>query len=94
LMPQAEERRDPMPAIAKGLVGLKRPTDVLLLRHPFDPIPLREMFARRKGLASWAEERTPNEWFIYFYRPIAKTSAAAHLPVRNKVYLKSRAAYA
>lgn len=57
LMPQAKEARDPMPAIAKGLVDLKNSTDILLIRHPFDPIPLREMFARRQSLASWAEER-------------------------------------
>lgn len=92
LMPQAEEKRDPMPAIAKGLVSLKNPTDVLLIRHPFDPIPLREMFARRQNLASWAEERKPNEWFVYFYHPFETTTVAAHPPVRNKVFLNAAAA--
>lgn len=85
LMPQAREKRDPMPAIAKGLISLKNLEDVLLLRHPFDPIPLREMFTRR-GLASWAEERTPGEWFIYFYRPTAFAAAAAHPPVNYKAF--------
>jgi Uncharacterized conserved protein (DUF2249) len=94
LMPQAEEKRDPMPAIAKGLVSLKNPTDVLLIRHPFDPIPLREMFARRQNLASWAEERKSGEWFVYFYRPFERATAAAHPPVRNKVFLKAIAATA
>jgi hypothetical protein len=93
LIPQAEENRDPMPAIAKGLVSLKNPEDVLLLRHPFDPIPLREMFARR-GLASWAEERKDSEWFVYFYRPFEKATVAAHPPVSNKVFLKAVAAFA
>ena len=88
LMLQAEEKRDPMPAIAKGLVSLKNPTDVLLIRHPFDPIPLREMFARRQNLASWAEERKHGEWFVYFYRPFEKATIAAHPPVRSKVFLK------
>jgi len=92
LMQQAEEKRDPMPAIAKGLVGLKNPVDVLLIKHPFDPIPLREMFARRQGLASWAEERKPGEWFVYFYRPFETAAVAAHPPVRNKVFLKAMAA--
>ncbi len=91
LMQQAEEKRDPMPAIAKGLVNLKNPTDVLLIRHPFDPIPLREMFARRQGLASWAEERKIGEWFVYFYRPFETATVAAHPPVRNKVFLKAMA---
>ena len=91
LMPQAEEKRDPMPAIAKGLVSLNKSEDVLLLRHPFDPIPLREMFARR-GLASWAEERKLGEWFIYFYHPTASAAvAAAHPPMSHKVFLKAAA---
>lgn len=93
LMLQADEKRDPMPAIAKGLVNLKRPSEVLLLRHPFDPIPLRDMFARR-GFASWAEERKLGEWFIYFYRPALRTKAAAHPPVRSDVYARAFAAAA
>lgn len=88
LMQQAEEKCDPMPAIAKGLVNLKKPEDVLLLKHPFDPIPLREMFARR-GLASWAEERNFGEWFIYFYRPTAAAAVSAHPPINYKVFIKA-----
>lgn len=91
LMPHHEARRDPMPDIAKGLVSLKNPADVLLIKHPFDPIPLREMFARRQNLASWAEERNPGEWFVYFYRPSEQATVAAHPPVRNKVFLKAMA---
>jgi hypothetical protein len=93
LIPYAEAFRDPMPAIAKGLVGLKNPTDILLLKHPFDPIPLRDMFARR-GFASWAEERKLGEWFIYFYRPVAFSKAAANPPVSNKVFVKTMVAHA
>lgn len=87
LMPFAEEKRDPMPAIAKGLVSLDERRNVLLLRHPFDPIPLRDLFARR-GFASWAEERKAGEWFIYFYRPAVPACVAAHPPVNNKVFIK------
>ena len=94
LMPQAKEKRDPMPAIAKGLVSLKKPTDVLLIKHPFDPIPLREMFARRQGLASWAEERKMGEWFIYFYRPMEVAGVVAHFPVNYKVFVKTASAFA
>jgi hypothetical protein len=94
LMPQAAENRDPMPQIAKGLASLKNPLDVLLIRHPFDPIPLREMFARRHNLASWAEERKPGEWFVYFYHPFELANVAAHPPVRNKIFLKAMAAFA
>lgn len=93
LMPYAEALRDPMPAIAKGLLSLKNPTDVLLLKHPFDPIPLRDMFARR-GFASWAEERKPAEWFIYFYRPAVSAKAAAYPSISNRIYAKTTAAHA
>jgi hypothetical protein len=93
LMKQADEKRDPMPAIARGLVSLKHPFDILLLRHPFDPIPLRDRFARR-GFASWAEERKLGEWFIYFYRPSVKATAYAHPPIVKDVYAKAFAAAA
>ena len=85
---QAEKHLDPMPKIAKGLVSLKNAEDVLLVHHPFDPIPLRDMFARR-GFASWAEERRPSDWFIYFYRPSAAIGAIAHPPIYNRVYAKA-----
>lgn len=88
LMPQASERRDPMPAIAKGLVSLKKPEEVLLLKHPFDPIPLRDMFARR-GFSSWAEERKAGEWFIYFYHPSVLAKAKAHYSVNRKTFART-----
>jgi hypothetical protein len=94
LMPFHEARCDPMPAIAKALIELKNTTDILLLKHPFDPIPLRDMLATRKGFASWAEERNENVWFIYFYRPAAVAHAVAHPPINNKIYLKAFAAAA
>lgn len=93
LMRQAEQKRDPMPAIAKGLVSLKRSREILLLRHPFDPIPLRDMFARR-GFASWAEERKIGEWFIYFFRPTLQAAASAHPAILRDVYARAFAAAA
>ena len=93
LIRQADEKLDPMPAIAKGLVSLKRPGEILLLRHPFDPIPLRDMFARR-GFGSWAEERKSGEWFIYFYRPALRAKASAHPAIVRDVYARAFAAAA
>lgn len=93
LMSHADEKRDPMPAITRGLVSLKRPSDVLLLRHPFDPIPLRDLFARR-GFESWAEERKPGNWYIYFFRPALQAAAFAHPSVPQRVYAKGFAAAA
>jgi hypothetical protein len=94
LMPLNEAHLDPMPAIAKGLTKLKKAGDVLLIRHSFDPVPLRDLYLRRYKLASWAEERKPGEWFIYFYRPAARAGAAAHPPVFNEIYLRAAAASA
>ena len=94
LMSFHEQRNDPLPAIMKALDKLKTARDVLLVRHPFDPIPLRELFARRYDLASWAEERQPGEWFVYFYRPAALAGASAFPPVRHEIYLKTFAAAA
>ena len=93
LMPQAEAHIEPMPAIAKGLVGLKNRTDILLLKHPFDPIPLRDLFAKR-GYESWAEERKQGIWYIYFYRPRAAAAAKARPSVDHAVYAKAFAAAA
>ncbi|MEQ1765330.1 MAG: DUF2249 domain-containing protein [Pyrinomonadaceae bacterium] len=93
LMKQADEKRDPMPAIAKGLVSLNGPYEILLLRHPFNPIPLRDMFAR-KGFASWAEERKMGDWFIYFYRPALRVAASAHPAITQNVYARAFAAAA
>ena len=93
LMSYADDKLDPMPAIAKGLVSLKRPEEVLLLKHPFDPIPLRDMFAR-KGFSSWAEERKAGEWFVYFYRPMALAKAEAYFPMNHKVFARAARAIA
>jgi hypothetical protein len=82
---QADAHLDPLPKIVRGLVSLKHSEDVLLIHHPFDPIPLRDMFARR-GFASWAEERAPGNWYIYFYRPSTSAAAFAYPPVENRVY--------
>lgn len=92
VMEQADRKQDPMPAIARGLVALKKPEDILLVRHPFDPIPLRDMLARR-GFASWAEERRDGDWYIYFYRPAAAAAAAvAHPSIINRAYAHIAAA--
>lgn len=88
---EVDLKQDPLPKIVRGLISLEKANDILLLRHPFDPIPLRDLFARRRGLASWAEERKPGDWYIYFYRPGIRTAAFAHPPVYNHVYARARA---
>lgn len=93
LLPDHERGNDPMLSIAVGLQRLRGRRRILLLRHPFDPVPLRELFAR-KGFASWAEERKPGEWFIYFYFPRAAQGVRANPPMRNPVYRKFMSAAA
>ncbi len=43
---------DPMSKIINGLNLLRSPHDILLVRHPFDPDPLRNLLARKFGLTS------------------------------------------
>lgn len=80
VLQQAAENVDPRPAIMRGLSELRKNDEVLLVRHRFDPIPLREMFKRR-GFQSWSEERRPHEWYVYFYRPGVRTAAVVTPPM-------------
>ena len=80
VLPQNEESVDPRPAIMHGLSELRETDDVLLVRHRFDPLPLRDSF-RRRGFESWAEERQSDEWYIYFYRPGIRAAAVRHPPM-------------
>jgi hypothetical protein len=73
---QADRNEDPMPAIMRALIEWRDADEVILVHHRFNPIPLRDLFAGR-GFASWAEERHPHDWYIYFYVPSAKAGAAA-----------------
>jgi hypothetical protein len=93
LMPLAERKEDPLPSIMRGLRLLNVEQDVLLLAHPFDPIPLRDLLARR-GYASWAEERQPDRWSIYFYRPSEFAEAVAHPPLTVAMFVRAVAGFA
>lgn len=79
VIPRVQRNDNPWPAIMHGLTELRDYEDVLLLRHTFNPVPLREKFAKY-GFASWAEERGVGEWYIYFYRPTASAGAVAQPP--------------
>ena len=93
LMPLAERKEDPLPVIMRGLRSLTVDRDVLLLTHPFDPIPLRDLLAHR-GYASWAEERKPDHWYIYFYRPAACAAAVANPPFTVGMFVRAVAGLA
>lgn len=65
LLPFDTREEDPLPTILRALVALEE-DQILLIRHPFNPIPLRDL-ALKMGYASWAQEREPSLWHTYFY---------------------------
>jgi hypothetical protein len=91
VMPHAQREADPLPTIMGQLLSLSDASEVLLVRHPFDPVPLRDLLARR-GYGSWAEERLPGTWYIYFYRTRSRAAAHAHPPLPVAQYVRAAAA--
>jgi len=43
------------------------PDHVLVLRAPFEPVPLYEVLGKR-GFAHWTERHAPDDWSVCFYR--------------------------
>ena len=66
-------------AVVKAL----EPGHVLVLRAPFEPIPLYDVLGKR-GFAHWTELGAPDDWAVWFYRtsggPDASAEAAAPTP--------------
>jgi uncharacterized protein (DUF2249 family) len=58
--------REPFARIMAAVDGLP-PDGVLILRAPFEPVPLYRVLARR-GFAHWAERRAADDWSVWFYR--------------------------
>jgi uncharacterized protein (DUF2249 family) len=48
---------------------------VLVLRAPFEPLPLYDVLGRR-GFAHWAERHADDDWSVWFYRAAAAASPA------------------
>ena len=70
-------------AVLSGLGRLHYGDEVLLVRNSRDPVRTRSEFGRR-GYASWAEERKPQEWYVYFYRPHESAGAVAFRPAKAR----------
>jgi len=66
-----------------GVVRTLADDHVLVLRAPFEPIPLYDILGRR-GFAHWAERREASDWSVWFYRdagrPIARRDPAPAAP--------------
>ena len=66
---------EPFARIMAGVKALG-PDQVLVLRAPFEPIPLYGVLGKR-GFAHWTERHAPDDWSIWFYRGGAADAGAA-----------------
>jgi len=64
-----------------GAITELRPSQVVLLRTPFEPLPLYHVLDRR-GVAHWTERRAADDWVVWFWRE-ADVRAAETLDVRG-----------
>ena len=57
---------------ARVMTAVKALADdhALVLRAPFEPIPLYDVLGKR-GFAHWAERHAPDDWSVSFYREAA-----------------------
>jgi len=55
------------------------PEQVLVLRAPFEPVPLLAALGKR-GFAHWAEQSAPDDWTVWFYREPSAPAAGASPP--------------
>jgi uncharacterized protein (DUF2249 family) len=60
------------------------PDQVLVVRAPFEPIPLYDVLARR-GFAHWTESHAPDDWAAWFYRQASGTAAQARPTASRKL---------
>ena len=72
------EGREPFARIMAAVNAL-RPDGVLVLRAPFEPVPLYGVLARR-GFAHWTDPVRPTDWRVWFYREDATADPAVALP--------------
>lgn len=70
--------REPFARIMAAVKALG-PDEVLVLRAPFEPIPLYDVLGKR-GLAHWTEPHAPDDWSVWFYR---RAAAAAGAPAQE-----------
>ena len=52
------------------------PAQALVLRAPFEPVPLYAALGKR-GFAHWTERRGPDDWSVWFYREPGASDEAA-----------------
>jgi uncharacterized protein (DUF2249 family) len=67
------EGREPFARIMAAIDAL-RPDGVLVLRAPFEPVPLYRVLARR-GFAHWTESGEAADWRVWFFRDDATVAS-------------------
>jgi uncharacterized protein (DUF2249 family) len=72
--------REPFARIVAAVDTLS-PDGVLVLRAPFEPVPLYRVLARR-GFAHWTESSEAEDWLVWFYRDGTTAAPAAGRPSR------------
>jgi hypothetical protein len=55
------------------------PDQVLVLRAPFEPIPLCAVLGMR-GFGHWTESRAPDDWSVWFWRGDSGLVGAGRAP--------------
>ena len=55
------------------------PEQALVLRAPFEPVPLLAALGKR-GFAHWSEQSAPDDWTVWFYREPSAPAAVAGPP--------------
>jgi uncharacterized protein (DUF2249 family) len=76
-----EDIRRGRPPLARIIAAVTALADdqALVLRAPFEPIPLYEVLGKR-GFAHWTERRAADDWSIGFYRDAAARGEPATRP--------------
>ena len=69
---------EPFARIMKAVKDLGA-DEVLLLRAPFEPIPLYGVLGKR-GFAHWTESRAADDWWVTFYHDAAATATPPATP--------------
>lgn len=66
--------REPFARIMAAVEALG-PDEILVLRAPFEPVPLYDVLGKL-GLVHWTECRTANDWCVWFYHRANETGGA------------------
>lgn len=83
--------REPFTRIMAAVKSLGA-DQALVLRAPFEPIPLYDVLGKR-GFAHWTERRAPDDWSVRFYRdatPAARPGPAPAAAAPGRVVLDVR----